>query len=188
MEKNNSNKLYGVKLGNLYDYDIDKSFEFVSSNTDYLNNINKSSVKTILFSYGKEIIVLLNNGCLTVNGVFVRDNVDRLWFQDATMIYSITNDNEIIIVTRLNTQTSKLINNNNYKYKKVVTSLLSLVALRFDGQIRAITPYISVGILPERFINVDDIQYIVNEEDEYDYDIVVKQNDHYYSLFTNDTE
>lgn len=179
----NNDKLYGEVMWLLYDYSLDKSYEFVSKNTNYLLNIKKDEIKDIKYSYNKQILILLNNGTLYIDGKIKENNISKIWLQDATMIYGVTFNNQIVLLTNYETELSTYINNNNYKYKKIATNILSLVALTHDGKVRAITPMLNVGILPERFTNVDDIRLIVNKDNENDGVILVKQKDEYWSLF-----
>ena len=180
IKKLEEDKLYGEPKWLLYDYDVDKSYKFISKNTGYLDNITRDEIKDIAYSYYNEIIILLKDGTLFINGDKKRTNISRIWFQDAIMIYGITFDNEIVLLTKYETTLSKYINNDNYKYKKIVTSTLSLAALTNDGNVRTITPPLNQGVLIDRFINVDDIEVIVNEDNELDEVIIVKQKDKYW--------
>lgn len=176
-------KLFKKKLCDLYDYDINQSYELISKNTKYLENIAKNEIKDIMYSYDKKVLILLKNGTLFINGIVEKNNISNLWFSDATNIYGISSDNEIIPVIGIEQRISKYINNNNYKYKKVVYTVLAIAALTFEGTVRVITPCICVGILTERFSNVDDISIMTNINDPSDEDIVVKQNGKYWALF-----
>ena len=187
IKKLEEDKLYGEPKWLLYDYDVDKSYKFISKNTGYLDNITRDEIKDIAYSYYNEIIILLKDGTLFINGDKKRTNISRIWFQDAIMIYGITFDNEIVLLTKYETTLSKYINNDNYKYKKIVTSTLSLAALTNDGNVRTITPPLNQGVLIDRFINVDDIEVIVNEDNELDEVIIVKQKDKYWPLLVEDT-
>ncbi len=186
IKKLEEDKLYGEPKWLLYDYDVDKSYKFISKNTGYLDNITRDEIKDIAYSYYNEIIILLKDGTLFINGDKKRTNISRIWFQDAIMIYGITFDNEIVLLTKYETTLSKYINNDNYKYKKIVTSTLSLAALTNDGNVRTITPPLNQGVLIDRFINVDDIEVIVNEDNELDEVIIVKQKDKYWPLLVED--
>lgn len=164
-------ELFGIDIVKLYDCNLDKSYNLVSNNTDYLNNISKDEVKEIRFSYYKDIIILLKDGEVIINGVKEVSNIVKLFFLNATDIFAISKDKMIIPLITQNAL-STFINNNNYKYKKIITNTLSIVVLTYDNDIRAITPCLNVGIDYTRYNNVDDIGY-APEDDEF---VIFKEN------------
>ena len=68
IKKLEEDKLYGEPKWLLYDYDVDKSYKFISKNTGYLDNITRDEIKDIAYSYYNEIIILLKDGTLFING------------------------------------------------------------------------------------------------------------------------
>jgi hypothetical protein len=185
-EEQDEIKLYGKAIYLLYDCDIDESYELVSKNTNYLDNIKRNEIKDIRYSYYKETIILLKDGTILIDGKIHRINISRIWFQNGLMIYGITFNNEIVLLTGYESQLCKYINNDNCKYKKIVTTALCLAALTTNGQVRIITPILNSGVIIDRLINVDDIEVIVNETDESDEVIIVKQKDKYWPILVED--
>lgn len=96
-------------------------------------------------------------------------------------IYYITSENQIKAAIN-NNDMSKYINNKDYKYKKIVKTLLSIAVLTFDGKVRSISSYWSVGIDLERFSNIEDIKIVTKKRTDHKY-IAVKQNGKYLPLF-----
>lgn len=61
----------------------------------------------------------------------------------------------------------------NNQYRKIVKSGLDLIALTWDGRVKALTSYpMFIGIFPENFIFVDDI--LIDNNDELGIPVVVK--------------
>ena len=171
-------KLFGVDIVKLYDYDVPRAYDFVKNNTNYLNNISISEVKDIKFSVTQDIIVLLNNGNVILNGKHLVSNIKLLVFMSGVFILGISNDNEIKSIIGGNEYSYDFINNNNYKYKKIIVTPLLMVALTFEKDIRVIGTLVDQVVDYHRYINVDDIGY-VEEEDS----IVIIKDGKVYSLF-----
>lgn len=181
MEEKNLN---GVLLTDLYNYDLNEAYEFVKKNTDYLKEIKKTEVKQIEFSYYKDIVILMNNGELFINNKLEDNNIKRIFFQDGTKMYTISNRNVIKqIISK--TMLGIYMNNSDYEYKKILIDWCSMAALTFEGTVRCITPPLNVGIDSNRFINVDDLVKTINSRTN-DTEFVVKQNGKLYSLFILD--
>ena len=68
MDNSDEIKLFAIDIVELYDYDLNRAYKFIVDNTDYLNYISIKEVKEIKFSYYKDIIILLKNGKLFLNG------------------------------------------------------------------------------------------------------------------------
>lgn len=170
-------KLFGEDIVKLYDYDVPRAYDFVKNNTDYLNNILIDEVKDIQFSSSQDIIILLNNGDVILNGNNLVSNIKLLVFLGGNFILCISNNNEILSIIG-NKYSYDFINNNNYKYKKIIVTPLVIVALTFENDIRVIGTLVDQAVDYHRYTDVDDIGY-VDEED----DIVVIQNGKVYSLF-----
>lgn len=56
--ENEKVEMFGVDVVKLYNYDLNKAYDIVKQNTDYLKDISKEEVKEIKFSYFKDIIIL----------------------------------------------------------------------------------------------------------------------------------
>ena len=112
-------KLFGENIERVYDYDLNTAYEFINKHTSYLKNIPIEKVKDIKFSCYKDIIILLTNGTLISNGEEIFNDIKTLGLSEGMYVFSISNDNIINSLTG-NWKTTKLLNNNNYKYKKIV--------------------------------------------------------------------
>lgn len=80
---------------------------------------------------------------------------------DGFDLYMITKDNMVISITDSDDNIDKYLNNNNCKYKKIIYNILTFVALTNEGRVIATTCDPSgFGVIPEHFIDVDDILFI----------------------------
>lgn len=170
-------KLFGVDIVKLYNYDVSEAYNFVKDNTDYLSDISIDDVKDIEFSATSDIIILLNNGDVILNGELKVNNIKLLVFLSGLSIFGISNENQIIPIIGSNYSYS-FINNNNSKYKKILINPLVIVALTNDNNIKLYGTICDGAVDYNRLIDVEDIGYI----DEND-DVVVIKNGKPYSLF-----
>lgn len=169
--------IFGVNIVDLYEYKLNKKYDLIKNNTNYLENISISEIKDIQFSWYKDIIILLTNGVLLFNGQERSKDIKILWFSSATSIFAISNDNIIIGLTR-NDNNLKFINNNNYKYKKIVSTPLIIVALTYEKEVKVFGTIVDNVIDYNNYLDVEDIGYV----EEYD-DIIIVKNNIVYSLF-----
>ena len=95
-------------------------------------------------------------------------------------IFSFSNDNVITCLT-IDDKTTQFINNNNYKYKKIIVVGCGIIALTYENTIRYFGMVLDGVIDYTNFYDVKDIGYI--EEDN---DIVVIKKDKTVSLFNNE--
>lgn len=170
-------RLFGVDIVKLYDYDLNKAYDIVNDNTDYLKDVLIDEVKDIQFSCNKDVIILLHNGVVLLNGKEMLENVKAVVFINGGAIFAITKNNVIIPVVGICNST-KCINNNNHEYKKIIITPLVIVALTFEKDIKLFGMVCEGFIDYHRFFDVDDIGYV--EEDD---DIVVIKDGKVYSLF-----
>ena len=173
-------KLFGEDIDVIYTFDLNTAYGFVNNNTNYLDNISIDKVKEIKFSYYKDIIILLKNGVLIVNGEETSDNIKTLGIDNGMYVFSISNDNVITCLTG-NWKTTEFINNNNYKYKKIVMNGLGIAALTNENIIKYFGAFIDGFIDYTNFYDVDDIGYIEETEE-----IIIIKQDKIISLFTNE--
>lgn len=170
-------RLFGVDIVKLYDYDLHNAYDIVNDNTDYLKDVSIDEVKDIKFSCYKDVIILLHNGIVLLNGKEMLENVKAVVFINGGAIFAITNNNVIIPVVGMCNST-KCINNNNYKYKKIIITPLVIAALTFEKDIRLFGMVCEGFIDYHRFFDVDDIGYVEENDD-----IVVIKDGKVYSLF-----
>lgn len=173
-------KLFGEDIDVVYFFDLNTAYNFVNKNTNYLENITIDEVKEIKFSYYKDIFILLKNGVLIVNGEEISHDIKTLGIDGGMYVFSISNDNIITCLTG-NWKTAELINNNDYKYKKIVMNGLGIAALTHDGTIKYFGAFIDGFIDYTNFYDVDDIGYIKETEE-----IVIIKQDKIISLFANE--
>lgn len=170
-------KLFDVDITTVYDFSLETSFDFVNKNTNYLKNITIDEVSEIKFSYYKDIIILLKNGKLLFNGEEVLENIKTLGFIVGMYVFAFSNDNVITCLTG-SWDTVKFINNNNYKYKKIINDCLGIVALTNENTIKFFGTLVDGVFDYNKFSNVLDIGY-----NECENDIVIFKKDGVFSLF-----
>lgn len=173
-------KLFGEDIDVVYFFDLNTAYNFVNKNTNYLENINIDEVKEIKFSYYKDIFILLKNGVLIVNGEETSHDIKTLGIDGGMYVFSISNDNIITCLTG-NWKTTQFINNNNYKYKKIVMNGLGIAAQTQEHTIKYFGAFIDGFIDYTNFYDVDDIGYIEETEE-----IVIIKQDKIISLFANE--
>lgn len=173
-------KLFGEDIDVVYFFDLNTAYNFVNKNTNYLENITIDEVKEIKFSYYKDIFILLKNGVLIVNGEETSHDIKTLGIDGGMYVFSISNDNIITCLTG-NWKTTQFINNNNYKYKKIVMNGLGIAALTQEHTIKYFGAFIDGFIDYTNFYDVDDIGYIEETEE-----IVIIKQDKIISLFANE--
>lgn len=179
MDKDNI-KIFGIDIVDLYDYSINKSYNFLKEKTNYLDNIKENDIKTIMYSYYKEVYILLKDGSLYKDGKIIMNNIIALCFITSLSIYAIDKDKRIYSL-RKDKSRGDFINNNNYKYKKILFDTLKIVALTYEKTIKVIGISMTDEIIDyEKYMNVDDLGYIEEEND-----IVIIKNNKIMSLFLN---
>lgn len=178
MDNSDEIKLFGIDIVELYDYDLNKVYEFIVNNTGYLNDISIEEVKEIQFSCYKDIIILLKTGDLLFNGEQKLNNIRTLGFMSGISIFAFTNDNIIIPLTK-NWETTKFMNNKNYKYKKIIITPLVIVALTYENDIRLFGTLVDEIVDYKKYFDVDDIGYVEENDD-----IVVLKENCWYSLLS----
>lgn len=170
-------KLFGVDIVKLYNYNLDKAYNFVKDNTDYLVDVDIDEVKDINFSAVKDIIILLKDGTVLVNGIKRLENIKTLAFMSGLSIFAISNDHVITSLTGEDGLYS-FINNNNYKYRKMIVTPLVIVALTHESDIRLFGTLCDRVVDYQLYFNVDDIGYVEENDD-----IIVIKDGKVFSLF-----
>lgn len=129
------NELFGVPIEVLFDYNLKQAYDFVKENTDYLDDILINDVRDIQFSLYGNVIVLLSNGDVILDGNNVLSNVKLLSFRNGYVIFAISNDRIIRCLTS-NSNHALFMNNNDSTYKKILVTPLVVVALTNEGDIK----------------------------------------------------
>ena len=157
-------KLFGVDIVKLYNYNLDKAYNFVKDNTDYLIDVPIEEVKNINFSAYKDIIILLRDGTVILNGNKCLTNIKTLAFISGLSIFAISNDH---VITSLTGEYGlyNFINNDNYKYRKIIVTPLVIVALTHEKDIRLFGTLCDRVVDYQLYFNVDDIGYVEENDD-----------------------
>ena len=170
-------KLFGVDIVKLYNYNLDKAYNFVKDNTDYLIDVPIEEVKNMNFSAYKDIIILLRDGTVILNGNKCLTNIKTLAFISGLSIFAISNDH---VITSLTGEDGlyNFINNDNYKYRKIIVTPLVIVALTHEKDIRLFGTLCDRVVDYQLYFNVDDIGYVEENDD-----IVIIKDGKVFSLF-----
>jgi len=170
-------KLFGEDIVNLYDYSKENAYDFVKSNTDYLTDIPIGEVKNIEFSAIGDIIILLYDGTVILNGKKVLNNIKILAFMSGLSIFAISNDHIITCLTG-DDDSYSYINNKNYKYRKILVTPLIIVALTHEKDIKLFGSFFDKIVDYRLYFDVEDIGYVEEKDD-----IVIIKEGKVYSLF-----
>ena len=178
-----SDTIYGVPQDEFNGYiDIKEKYEVISKYTDYLKGISQDEVKDIAASCYGEIVILLNDGTLFVNDEKKLNNINMIQYINSHTIIAISNDNVVTCLTKKGVSGFNFLNNNNYKYKKIITTEFGVAALTHEGVVVYFGDVVSSVIDHSRFAEVDDIEYGNNG------DIAIIKGGKKYSLFHSDED
>ena len=105
-------------------------------------------------------LVLLQNGYLYENYNLLDKDINKIHFINGN-IYKIKLNNMILpVCNTLKNELDYYLNNNNCKYKKVITNYLDIIALTQNGDVRAVIFDYAMCIMPENYKNVEDIIFV----------------------------
>ena len=175
------NELFGVPIEVLFDYNLKQAYDFVKENTDYLDDILINDVRDIQFSLYGNVIVLLSNGDVILDGNNVLSNVKLLSFRNGYVIFAISNDRIIRCLTS-NIAHALFMNNYDSTYKKILVTPLVMVALTNDGDIKFYGDILDTTIDYHRFKDIEDIGYVEKNNDI----VVIKDGLPYSLLYEHD--
>lgn len=175
------NELFGVPIEALFDYNLKQAYDFVKENADYLDDILINDVRDIQFSLYGNVIILLSNGDVILDGNNVLSNVKLLSFRNGYVILAISNDRIIRCLTS-NIAHALFMNNYDSTYKKILVTPLVMVALTNDGDIKFYGDILDTTIDYHRFMNVEDIGYVEKNNDI----VVIKDGLPYSLLYEHD--
>lgn len=154
----------------IYNMPEKERMDYIKYQTDALNGIDEKEIKQIESNITNYVYVLLKNGDLYEDGKKIDTNIERIYMFDGDHLYKINKENQIIPLRNTYNwnnwdNTDKYLNNENCKYKKIVTSTLHIVALTGEGNVRAIHSLpTGLGIEPENFKNVENITIVEDSQ------------------------
>lgn len=155
-----SDTIYGIDLNEFNRcIDVKEEYNVIAKYTDYLKDIDLDQVKDIKVSCYGEIVVLLNDCNLFVNGEKKLDSIDMVHYIDSHTICAVSKDNIVIGLTKKGLPGINFLNNNNYKYKKIIITEFGIAALTYEGVVKYFGDLVSSVIDPSLFVDVDDIDY-----------------------------
>jgi|GEM_PF-2412239 hypothetical protein len=176
------NELFGVSIEVLFDYNLKQAYDFVKENTDYLDdNILINDVRDIQFSLYGNVIILLSNGDVILDGNDVLSNIKLLSFRNGYVIFAISNDRIIRCLTS-NIAHALFMNNYDSTYKKILVTPLVMVALTNDGDIKFYGDILDTTIDYHRFMDIEDVGYVEENNDI----VVIKDGLPYSLLYEHD--
>ena len=139
--------------------DIEIIKEIISKKNINYNNINFEKIIDYRVDYEDNIYILFDNGVLYKNDELYDVGISNFFSLDIYRIYEITKENKINPINEMyNCDIDYYLNNNKCSYKKIIVDDLFLIALMEEGRIIAVsTTPVGLGIVPENFVNVEDI-------------------------------
>lgn len=178
----------GLKLAGMSDIDIlkanhhesekiynmpeEKRKEYLKNFTCIFEKLEEKEILQIETNFDNRVFVLTTNGLLYRTELYdneldlISENISKIYYLDGQNLYKITEENIILPIEDdyIWNNTDIYLNNNNCKYKKIETSQMHIVLLTQDGNVRALCGgYPNLGIIPENFIDVEDITIVDNE-------------------------
>lgn len=143
----------------LDDEDIEMIKKIMSQKNINYNNINLKKIIDYRVDYEDNIYILFDNGFLYKNDRLYDIDINNLFSLDIYRIYVITRENKINPINEMySCDIDYYLNNNNCSYKKIIVYDLYLIALTEEGRIIAVsTNPVGLGVVPENFVNVEDI-------------------------------
>ena len=145
----------------LDDEDIEIIKEIISKkNLDYNSN-DFEEIISYRIDFEDNIYILFDNGVLYKNDELYDVGISNLFSLDIYRIYEITKENRINPINEnYCCEIDNYLNNNNCSYKKIIVDDLYLIALTEEGRIIAVsTTPIGLGVVPENFVNAEDVYF-----------------------------
>ena len=183
MSEEDISRINNHKSNKIYNMSKEEQEEIFKNFTCIYKKIDKRKIKQIETDFDNNIYVLTNLGKLYKTAEYqeelelLGENIIKIYFLDGINLYKITNENIILPIEDNEkwSKTDKYLNNNNCKYKKIEISIMNIVALTENGDVRALCGYSNLGIIPNNFINVQDITIV--EEDWVDMPYIYKNKE-----------
>lgn len=166
--------------------DLKEKYDVIKKYTDFLNNISFDDIEDIKITALENVSILLKNKELYFNNKKILENIKSLLMTDNATIFAVSDENIITCITRKDTLT-EFINNNNYKYKKIINTWFGITALTYENTIKFYGILFDTVVDYTVFYNVEDIGYINLENKDYlwENDIAVIKKDKVISLLHN---
>lgn len=168
----------------IYNMSKKKQEEIFELFTCIYEKIDKKEIKQIETNFYNDIYVLTIAGKLyktkkyDIHLEFLDEFIEKIFYLEGINLYKITQKNIILPIEEKEqwNNTDKYLNNNNCTYKKIETSKMHIVLLTDKGNVRALCGgYPCLGILPDNFIEVEDIT-IIEDENGIDMPYIYKNN------------
>ena len=142
-----------------------EGLDYIINKTNGLAGIDLNDVKQIETDYWNNVYVLTNDKKLYFNSLCICSDINRLYLFDGFHIYIIQEDNTIIPTGDAKEwdNLDMYLYNDGIAYKKIIEDTLMITALTEDKRVISVSFSINQGIVPENFIDVDDIYYEDNE-------------------------
>lgn len=177
--QNYNHTTFGIDLDEFHScMDLEEQYNVIAKYTDYLKNIPVDMVEDIMVSCYQEVVVLLKDGTAYVNGEKILDDVKYIILIDIRTICAIGAEKTITCLTKKGRYGHDFINDNNYRYKKIVFTEFGIAALTHEKTVKYYGDFNFGAIDYSRFVDVDDIGLIGDTDD-----IIVVKGDKVYSLF-----
>lgn len=177
--QNYNHTTFGIDMDEFHSsMDLEEQYNVIAKYTDYLNDIPVDMVEDIVISCYQEVVVLLKDGTVFVNGEKILDDVKYINLIDIRTICAIGVDKTITCLTKKGRYGDDFINDNYYHYKKIVFTEFGIAALTYEKTVRYYGNFEFGAIDYSRFVDVDDIGLIGDSDD-----IIVVKGDKVYSLF-----
>lgn len=177
--QNYNHTTFGIDLDEFHScMDLEEQYNVIAKYTDYLKNIPVDMVEDIMVSCYQEVVVLLKDGTAYVNGEKILDDVKYIILIDIRTICAIGAEKTITCLTKKERYGHDFINDNNYRYKKIVFTEFGIAALTHEKTVKYYGDFNFGAIDYSRFVDVDDIGLIGDTDD-----IIVVKGDKVYSLF-----
>ena len=149
-------ELFSKNLSTVYGMSKKELYKLLRSHTNYLDYISADDIKQIEISFLGEIYILLTDGSLIVNGKVEYHDISAI-YQNGFTLFIISDDRVIKCLTN---KDEKFMNNNDYKYKKVLVTSTAIVALTNENTIKVTGTLFESDIDYTKYTNIFDIGYI----------------------------
>ncbi len=143
----------------------------VREETTYLDNITDNDIDNIIFTCYKDIIILLTNHKLMMNGNIIFEDAISIGFSNGGFLYVIREHNKFSSLFVSN-KDAEYLNRKDYQYKKIICTALSVLLLTEEQELIFFGTIMDSVVNYRKMFNVKDIgitedglSYIINQEE-----------------------